>query len=238
MSRTSVRRAVATTASLTLIAAGVTVGMGAGIASAAPTCEQTSSDTKNDISTVGITHTYSKTVTEKEVAADTEVTYETTVGTTSIGSPYVYSVTDFAPTEFGAPVSASVTAFHVLGGMKTEPVSPTVDGPGYRVANTGGWMVNAGNPLKVSMTYKVPAGASVGDQITSGGMATTGTVGVSNTLKDLTSCFTVRGKNAGESVSGSLDGAGLGSSDGNMSSTGSLSDFIGDVISRIFSNGS
>ncbi|OYD69422.1 hypothetical protein [Rhodococcus sp. OK302] len=240
MSRTSVRRAVATTASLTLIAAGVTVGMGAGIASAAPTCEQSSSVTKKDASTgelLGIGHTYTKSVTEAEVAAGTEVTYETVISTSGIGNPFVDRVTDFAPAGFGAPVQAEVTAFHAIGGLKTETVATTADGTGYKVANSG-WSVTASNPLTVKMTYLVPAGVSVGDEITSGGISVAGTAAVGNNLPDLDACFTVRGKNAGESVSGSLDGMGLGSSDSNMSSTGSLSDFIGDVISRIFSNGS
>ncbi|NMM85177.1 hypothetical protein B2J88_12485 [Rhodococcus sp. SRB_17] len=237
MSRTSVRRAVATTASLTLIAAGVTVGMGAGIASAAPTCEQSSSAFKKDASTWGATHSYSKSLPEKEAAAGTEVTYKSVVGTEG-GLPLVYSITDYPPANFGAPVSAKVTALHAIGGVKSEIVDFTPNGTGFKVANALGWSVNSGNPAILEMTYLVPEGAALGDQITSGGMGATGTIGIDNTLPDVNSCFTVRGKNAGESVSGSLDGAGLGSSDGNMSSTGSLSDFIGDVISRIFSNGS
>ena len=237
MSRPSMRQAVATTASLALIAAGVTVGIGTGIASAAPACQQTSNASKNNPSTVWITHNYSKTVTEKEVAAGTEVTYKTVVGTTSIGNPYVNTITDYPPAGFGAPVSASVTAYHAIGGQKSEAVTPVANGTGYSVRSTG-WFVNSGNPVTLDITYKVPAGVNVGDTITSGGIGVAGTVGIEEWLPNLNACFTVRAKNAGESATGSLDGAGLGSSDGQMSSTGSISDVLGDTISRILANGS
>ncbi|QBJ97254.1 hypothetical protein ERC79_15865 [Rhodococcus sp. ABRD24] len=237
MSRISMRRFAAATAAAALVATGVTVGLGSGVAGAAPTCSPSSNTTKNDISTWGVTHTYSKTVMTEQAAADTEVTYKIVVGTTGIGNPYVDRITDIPPVGFGAPVRAQVTAYHLPLGQVTEPVTPVVDGIGWKVTSTG-WFVNSGNPVTLEITYKVPGNVSVGDQVVSRGISTGGTVGVAETFSNLTACFTVRAKNAGESVNGSLDGAGLGSSDGQMSSTGSISDVLGDTISRILQNGS
>ncbi|MGO4204460.1 hypothetical protein AB4Z09_22440 [Rhodococcus sp. TAF43] len=237
MSRSSMRRLAAATASVALVAAGVTLGLGASVAQAAPACQQTSTTTKQDFWTVGVTHTYSKTVNVTEAAAGNEVTYKTVVGTTGIGNPYVNRITDYPPAGFGAPVRASVTSYHLPLGQVSEGVTPVKSGNGYDVTSTG-WFVNSGNPVTLEVTYNVPDNVSVGNPITSGGISTGGTVGVGADFPNLTSCFTVRAKNAGESVSGSLDGAGLGSSGGQMSSTGSISDILGDTITRILQNGS
>ncbi|WP_430330976.1 hypothetical protein [Rhodococcus sp. ACT016] len=239
MSRTSLRRVAAATASAALVAAGITVGLGvgAGTAAAAPVCQQSSNTTKQDFWTVGVTHTYSKTVNVTEAAAGNEVTYKTVVGTTGIGNPYVSRITDYPPAGFGAPVAAKLTAYHLPLGQVSEPVTPNKNGAGWDVTSTG-WFVNSGNPVTLEITYKVPDNVKAGDLVTSGGISTDGTVGVGANFPNLTSCFTVRGKNAGETVSGSLDGAGLGSADGQLSSTGSISDVLGDTITRILQNGS
>ncbi len=240
MSRTSLRRTAAVVASAALVAGGVTVGVGlsAGTAAAAPVCQQSSNTTKNDVSTWGVTHTYSKTVDVTEAASGNEVTYTTVVGTTGIGNPYVNRITDYPPAGFGAPVKARVTAFHALPGSQiTETVTPTKNGTGWDATSTG-WFVNSGNPVTLEITYVVPDGVKAGDLVTSGGISTGGTVGVDADFPSLTSCFTGRGKNAGEAVSGSLDTAGLGSADGQLSSTGSISDVLGDAITRVLENGS
>ncbi|MDG3013169.1 hypothetical protein [Speluncibacter jeojiensis] len=235
MSRISMRRAVATAAAATMVGAGLTVGLGSGIAAAAdaPVCSASSHATKNDISTVGVTHTYDKSVTEQFVAVGTTVTYKIVVGTTGIGNPYVNTITDYPPTGFGKPISASVTAYHlgIPNGQQTEKVTPEPNGAGWKVTSTG-WFVNSGNPVTATFTYAVPAAVKVGQQITSGGISTAGTVGVGTTLTDLTACFTARAKNAGESVTGSLGQSGLGSSEGQLSSTGSVSDVLGDAIGK------
>jgi len=239
MSRTSLRRTAAVVASAALLAGGVTVGVGlsAGTASAAPVCQQSSNTTKQDLSTLGVTHTYSKTVDVTEATAGNEVTYTTVVGTTGIGNPYVNRITDYPPAGFGAPVKAKVTAYHAVGGQIAETVTPTKNGTGWDVTSTG-WFVNAGNPVTLEITYTVPDGVKGGDLVTSGGISTGGTVGVGADFPSLTSCFTGRGKNAGEAVIGSLDVAGLGSADGQLSATGSISDVLGDSITRVLENGS
>ncbi len=241
MSRSSMRRLTAVAASGALVAAGAVVGLGlgTGVASAAGTCEQSSNTSKQDISTVGVKHTYSRSVSATEAAGGTKVTYTTVVGTTGIGNPYVHTITDFPPAGFGAPVETTVTAYHLTipAGQKTEAVTPTVDGAGYKVASTG-WFVNAGNPVTLKTTYVVPKDLVPGAAVTSGGINTTGTVGVGTELPNLTSCFTVRLPNAGEGALSVADGLGIGSADGQLSSTGSVSDILGDTILKVLAEGS
>lgn len=246
MSRTPMRRIAAVAASAALVAGGVTAGVtiGAGAASAA-TCSSSSQVTKNDISTWGITHTYNKTVTNaageeiSQASAGSLVTYKTVVGTTGIGNPYVNTINDIPPVGFGAPVSATVTAYSVgiPTGQHEADVTMTPNGDGYKVTSTG-WFVNSGNPVTLKATYKVPDNIAPGTQVTSRGTGVAGTVGVSNEMPNLTACFTVRIPNPGEAVTGSMDGAGLGSSEGQLSSTGSVSDVLGDTITKVLENGS
>ncbi|AOW92876.1 hypothetical protein BFN03_09795 [Rhodococcus sp. WMMA185] len=86
------------------------------------------------------------------------------------------------------------------------------------------------------MTYLVPDDLPVGSTVTSGGIETKGTVGIGENLPDLTACFTVRDRNPGEVVTGSLEDSGLGSSEGQLSSTGSISDILGDTLTRLLKN--
>ncbi|MFC7450694.1 hypothetical protein [Rhodococcus daqingensis] len=237
MSSNTVRRIAALTAA-TALPAGLLM-TGVGVANAAdPACVQSSHDTKRDWSTVWVTHTYDKTVTAAEAAAGTNITYKIVVGTTGIGNPYVNTIRDYAPAGFGAPISAKVTAYHLAQGQVTEAVTPEPNGDGgWRVSSTG-WFVNAGNPVTAEFTYRVPDNIAAGTKVTSGGIDVSGTVGVGTTKTGLTSCFTARAKNPGEAALGSLDGAGLGSTEGQLSSTGSISDVLGDTITRAINNGS
>ncbi|SDD61448.1 hypothetical protein [Rhodococcus tukisamuensis] len=237
MSSNTVRRIAALAAVSALPAALLVAGVGAGVANAAP-CEQSSHTTKNDASTVWVTHTYDKSVTVAEAAAGTNVTYKIVVGTTGIGNPYVNTFRDYAPAGFGAPVSTKITAYHFGQGQVTEEVQAVPNGDGaWRVSGTG-WFVNAGNTVTAEFTYRVPDRAAPGVTITSGGIDVSGTVGVGAYRPNLTACFTVRGQNPGEAALGSLDDNGLGSAEGQMSSTGSVSDVLGDTITRVLQNGS
>ncbi|MFC7446677.1 hypothetical protein [Rhodococcus daqingensis] len=238
MSHTPMRRAAAVAASAALVATGLTVGLSAGTASAAA-CNQSSTHSKNNASTWGITHNYSKTVSNAQAAPGTLVTYTTVVSTTGIGNPYVNTINDIPPVGFGAPVKATVTAFQVgiPTGQNEEVVTPTKNGDGWKVTHTG-WFVNSGNPVTLKMTYKVPENSAPGSQITSRGTGVAGTVGVSEEMPNLTACFTVRIPNPGETVLSVADGAGLGSAEGQLSSTGSISDVLGDTITNVINNGS
>ncbi|MFC4605192.1 hypothetical protein [Rhodococcus kronopolitis] len=237
MSSNTVRRIAALAAVAALPAGLLVAGVGAGVANAAdPACVQSSHDTKNDWSTVWVTHTYDKTVSVAEAAGGTNVTYKIVVGTTGIGNPYVNTIRDYAPAGFGAPVSATVTAYHLAQGQVTDDVTPVPNGDGgWRVSSTG-WFVNSGNPVTAEFTYRVPGNIAPGTRVTSGGIDVSGTVGVGTNMSGLTSCFTARAKSAGEAALGSLDGAGLGSAEGQLSSTGSVSDVLGDTITRVLEN--
>jgi hypothetical protein len=239
MSSNTVRRIAALAAATALPAGLLMAGAGAGVASAAdPACVQSSHDTKNDWSTVWITHTYDKSVSAAEVAAGTNVTYKIVVGTTSIGNPYVNTIRDYPPAGFGAPISTKVTAYHFAQGQVTEDVTPEPTGDGGWRASSTGWFVNSGNPVTAEFTYRVPDNIAAGTKVTSGGIDVSGTVGVGVRRENLTACFNVRAKNPGEAVLGSADGAGVGSAEGQLSSTGSISDVLGDTITRVINNGS
>ncbi|MEV0948310.1 hypothetical protein [Rhodococcus sp. NPDC049939] len=231
MSQTPIRRATVVAATAALVATGLTTSIGAGVASAAE-CVQSAQATKK--STVGRTYSYVKTVTETDAAPGTLVTYETVVSTSG-GIPYLQSITDYPPAGFGAPVKATVKR-RVIGGQETAEFTPVPDGSGYKVSSTG-WSMNASNPVTLNMTYEVPDDLPVGTAVTSGGIKTTGTLSMDHSLKDaLNVCFTVRNANPGEVVSGSLEDSGLGSSEGQLSSTGSIADILGDTITRFFEN--
>ena len=226
------RRAAAIATSAAMVFAGMSMtALETGVASADSTCALSSHATKNDISTVGITMTYDKGANLDSIGVGTTVTYKVVVGTTGIGNPYVNTITDYPPSGFGTPVKASITAYHLAGGQRTEDVTPEPNGGGWKVTSTG-WFVNSGNPVTLDITYPVPTNLSPGQQVTSGGIGVAGTVGVSNELPNLTACFTARANTVGESALGSLNNNGLGSADGQLSSTGSLSTILSDAIRK------
>ncbi|AOW94095.1 hypothetical protein BFN03_19285 [Rhodococcus sp. WMMA185] len=216
------RSAAAATASVALIATGLTTGVGVGVASADAECQASSHGTHK--STVGRTYTYEKSV-DREAANGNTVTYTLTISTSG-GIPIVRKIVDFPPPGFGAPISATFT--HTDPKPQTANLSPS--GGGY--ALNGSYTVKGNNPLILQTTYLVPEGIPVGTQVTSGGMDSSGTLGIGQNMPGVTACFTVRDANAGETVTGSLDDNGLGSSDGQLSSTGSIADILGDALSR------
>lgn len=236
MSRSSMRRLAAAVAASALVLGGATasLGLGAGVA-AAQTCAQSSHAEKGpNLETWGVKHSYDRSVNVAEAAGGTQVTYKTVISTSGLGNPYVNTIVETPPAGFGAPVSSKLTVFHAVGGLKTVDVPALVDGSGYKFTSTG-WFVNVSNPLTLETTYTVPSGTP-GSAVTSGGIKVDGTVGVDNNLPNLTACFTLRAPNPGEAVTGSLDMAGLGSADGQLSSTGSISDILGDTIVNVIEN--
>ncbi|BEK92137.1 hypothetical protein [Nocardia seriolae] len=226
------RRAAAIISAAAMVSAGLSVTtLETGISSADTTCAISSHAEKKDVSTLGITMTYDKSANLDSIGVGTTVTYKIVIGTTGIGNPYVNTITDFPPSGFAAPAKATVTAFHVVGGQRTEDVTPEPNAGGWKVTNPG-WFVNSGNPLTYTITYPVPTNLSAGQHVTSGGVGVAGTVGVSNEMPNLTACFTARANTAGEDLLGSLGNNGLGSADGQLSSTGSLSTILSDAIRK------
>ncbi|RMI33446.1 hypothetical protein [Nocardia stercoris] len=221
-------KAAANIASTALFVSAAAVTLGATTADAATTCNQTSTATKQDVSTLGVTMNYSKTVQSASIGVGTTVEYTIVVGTTGIGNPYVNQIVDYPPAGFGAPTSAKVTAFHVGGGQVTENVTPTVSGAGWAVNSTG-WFVNSGNPVTLVIDYTLPMN-TVASDVTSGGISVGGTAGVGTSLPGLTSCFGARINNPGEAITGSANAGGFGSGTNGLSSTGSVSDQIIQII--------
>lgn len=215
-------RAVAVAVATTLLGGGLTAvsAQTAGVASAAE-CRAASKASKKDISTVGITHDYAKSV-AMTAGAGSKVTYKIDVSTNGIGSPLVQSVVDVPPKGFSIP-TAKVRAYHLLGGLKEESVPVVADGKGWKVTNSG-WTVNSSNPLTVSFTYNLPLSSVPGVPVTSGGIAVTGTAGVSADFPDLTACYLTRPMSPGEAI---------GSVGDDLSSSGSTQSIIGDVVSGI-----
>ncbi|MFD1814433.1 hypothetical protein [Rhodococcus gannanensis] len=238
MSRSPMRRTAAAVAAGALVLGGATVsvGLGTGVASAQTACAQSSHAEKGpNLETWGVKHSYDRSVNVTEAASGSQVTYKTIVSTSGIGNPYVNTLVDTPPAGFGAPVSAKLTVFHAIGGLKTVDVPAIPDGNSFKFTHTG-WFVNSGNPLTLETTYVVPS-AAAGTAITSGGFKVAGTVGVDNNMPNLTACFTMRAPNPGEATLGSLDSAGLGSEEGQLSSTGSVSDILGDTIANVINSG-
>ncbi|WP_433565055.1 hypothetical protein ACQP1O_07030 [Nocardia sp. CA-151230] len=221
-------------AALVMSGAGVALGTATATADTAPaSCVQTQHvDYNPGISSFWITHTYDKTVEATTAAAGTLVTYKVVVGTTSIGNPYVNSITDYPPPGFDKPVKAVVTAYHFGQGEQAADVTPEPSNGGWRVSSTG-WFVNSGYPVTAEFTYKVPSSVTDGQQILSGGISVGGTVGSGSDQPGMGVCFTARGANPGEALLGSLDQGGLGSSQNQLSSTGSVTDTIANVIKRL-----
>ncbi|RMI27704.1 hypothetical protein EBN03_33070, partial [Nocardia stercoris] len=73
---------IATTA---MVVSAAAITLGATTTASAATCSASASTTKNDISTLGVTHTYKKTVSPTTAQDGSTVTYQIVVGTTGIG---------------------------------------------------------------------------------------------------------------------------------------------------------
>ncbi|MEV6101346.1 hypothetical protein [Nocardia sp. NPDC051981] len=220
-------------AALVMSGAGIALGTATAVADTTSACVQTKHvDYNPGIESFWITHTYDKSIDVTTAAPGTLVTYKLVVGTTSIGNPYVNRITDFPPPGFDKPVKTVVTAYHAGTGEQAVEVTSEPDAGGWKVTSTG-WFVNSGYPVTAEFTYKVPSSVTDGQQVLSGGMSAGGTVGSGSDQPSMGVCFTGRGANPGEALLGSLDQGGLGSSQNQLSSTGSVTDTIANVIKRL-----
>lgn len=238
MSRNSLRKLAAAGMGAALIGSGLTVGLGAGVASAAPACAQSQSVTSKWAGSLGTPYTLSKEVLGDGTAAPGQtVTYSTKV--TGSGA-LVNEISDYAPAGFEL-VSARLNVKWVVGGQEWEDITDTIqrDGNAYR-AKGGGWTTAGGATIALETTYKVPRDAVIGSQIDSG--AATNIVLAAGWWKidPMGVCVTIREPNAVEAAGGSLDAAGLGSVNaGSGPFFGSFTDPQGsmtNVISGVLGN--
>ncbi|MDI9914567.1 hypothetical protein [Rhodococcus sp. IEGM 1379] len=242
MSRRSLRHAVATTASLALLAAGVTVGMGAGIASASPACALTQSVTDRWAGSFGTPYTLSKEVAgDGTVAAGHTVTYLTKV---SGSGALVNEMRDFHPAGFQL-VKARVNVKWVIGDQQwTDVTSTAVIGNNSVIAKGGGWTTAGGGVVALETTYKVPDDVPVGTQLDSGAGTNIVLASGSWNINPMGVCVTVRPPNPVEAGSGSLDDLGFGSVNtgsgqvfGSITDPqGSLTNVIGGVLGNVLGN--
>ena len=166
MARRSLRHAVATTTSLVLIAAGVTVGLGASVAQAAPACALNQSVTESWAGSLGTPYTVSKEVGgDGKVAPGQTVTYLTKV---SGSGALVNEIRDYHPAGFQL-VKARLNVKWLIGDQKWDDVTKTVVvGNDSVIAKGGGWTTVGGGIVALETTYKVPDNAVVGSQLDSG----------------------------------------------------------------------
>ncbi|GAA2378525.1 MULTISPECIES: hypothetical protein [Gordonia] len=244
-----VKRGAIVAAAAAVAGAGLTAApavTGAVGGASAATCQSESTETVSDAIIPSIKYIFQKSA-PAEVGQGASITYSISVSTTGAGNPYVQGVWDTPPAELrDVKPTVKVKAFTLLGGIlggggafdkliQERAVAPgdvTKDNASWRISHTG-WAIFAGQAYTASFTYQLPSSVRVGKQLTSGGAAVRGTpdwsIG-SKQMPNLTACTTVRAPNAGEAITGSLDSAGLGSSEGQLSSTGSLTDMIPAII--------
>lgn len=243
------RRLFGATAAAALVGVGLTgVGAmtGAGDASAAE-CKQSSSKTINTV--LGIQYIFEKSA-PAQVAKGGALSYSVAVSTTGLGNPYVQKVWDVPPTVLkDVKPTVKVKSFTLVGGILggggafgnlinenvVKPSDVYKDGISWRISHTG-WAVFSGKAFVAEFTYTLPSDIGVGTQLTSGGATVNATpqppLGHVE-MGELKACTTVRAPNAGEMVTGSLDENGLGSSEGQLSSTGSVGDMLPGIIGGV-----
>ena len=246
------RRLITTAAAASVVASGL-VGVAAapgvvGTANAAE-CKQSSSAKK----TLLVDYAFQKSV-QPEVGAGNIVKYSLSVSTSGAGNPFVQQVWDYpAQALRSVKPTVKIQAFTLLGGilggggvignMLEEHVVPEAnvkkDGLGWTYSHTG-YAVYAGKAFTAEFSYKLPSSVKAGTELTSFGAkfrATPnpplGTVEFPN----MTACTKVRMPNAGEAILGGLDATGLGSAEGQLSSTGSLNDLLPGIIGGVIGGG-
>ncbi|WP_420880113.1 hypothetical protein [Rhodococcus sp. (in: high G+C Gram-positive bacteria)] len=238
MSRSSMRRLAAATASLAVLAGGVTVGLGASVAQAAPACALKQSVTDDWPGSVWTPYTVSKEVVgDGKVAPGGTVTYLTKV---SGSGALVNQIRDFHPAGFQL-VKARLNVKWLIGDQQwTDVTSTAVVGNNAVIATGGGWTTAGGGVIALETTYKVPETAVVGTQLDSGAGTNIVLAGGDWNINPMGVCVTIRQPNPVEAGAGSLEDLGFGSANsGSGQVFGSVTDPQGsmtNVISGVLGN--
>lgn len=179
---------------------------------------------------------------EKEVVGDGtaapggEVTFRTTV---SGAGALVREIVDYHPAGFEL-VRARESVWKVLGGQTWSNVTDDVrrnagDNSVTRVSS--GWTTAGGAYSTLETTYKVPKNVSTGDVLNTGAGTDIVLANGDWTVNPINTCVTIREPNAVESVTGSLDGLGLGSVTSGSTAAGGISSdpasFSSEIINGI-----
>lgn len=244
MSRFTMRKLAAAGLGAALIGSGLTVGLGAGVASADPAAECNATTTFSG--SQGLTLT--QTVTPAKVQPGGKVTYTTKVSRSTAVGWNLAEIGVFHPAGFALNEGAStVNAWHVVGGQKSESVNMQNDAAkGLYWTKSGtvtGWDMNGGHYAELSTTFTVPQDAKVGSAHQAGVQAKP--VAWNSQEWPVTgACVTIREKNAVEAGAGSLEGLGLGSINSGSSQIfgsltdpqGSMTDVIGGILGNVLGN--
>ncbi|MDX2358763.1 hypothetical protein [Dietzia sp. PP-33] len=211
--RSRTTRSVATGAAALLIASGMTVGTGAAIAGAAPAaCATTQTVTFNDINTAWTNYTLHKEVVGDGTAAPGgTVTFRTTV---SGAGALIDRIEDYHPEGFEL-VQARESVWKLIGGQEWSTVTDDVRSDSATNSvykESAGWTTAGNAHITLETTYRVPADATPGEELNTGaGMSILGFINGDRVANPIGTCVTIREPNPVESVTGSLDGLGLGS---------------------------
>lgn len=240
MSRSSMRRLAAATASAALIVTGLTVGVGAGTAAAdTPACALTQSVTSKWAGSFWTPYTVSKEVVgDGTVAPGHTVTYITKV---SGSGALVNEIRDFHPAGFQL-VKARVNVKWVIGGQKWDDVTKTATVTNNSVVvGSAGWTTAGGGVIALETTYKVPDNVAVGTKLDSGAGTNIVLAAGDWNINPMGVCVTIRQPNPVEAGSGSLENAGFGSVNSGSGQVfgsvtdpqGSISNVIGGVLGNV-----
>lgn len=250
MSRTLSRRIAASVAAAAVVAGGT--AFGAGVASADPGAPVVFAATGGTVPVPG--QSYPKAATDssenirftREVVGDGTVapggtvTYRTTFSVTSVVDRFLNKVVDLPPGPEFTYVAGSARA-----GGKTVDTAVDATTGGVTMTNFG-WRLskNTGDTVVFEVTYKAPDDLTIGNVYNSGIIFHPTTWATDQNFPNVGAWVKARGANPGEAVSGSLDGAGFGSSGpiaNGSSGSGIVNDpagFIADIISNVLKNGS
>ncbi|MCT1885730.1 hypothetical protein DQ226_02540 [Dietzia maris] len=228
------RKSIAVSAATLMSVSGLTVGAATASAqtNGLENCATSQSVTKN----LAGNYTVNKEVVgDGTVAPGGQVTFRTKV---SGAGGLVASITDYHPAGFEL-VGARENVWWLVGGQKWADVTGNVtkDAAANSVKNSGsGWTTAGGATATLETTYKVPANAKPGTVLNTGAATSVTAVG-SIDANPIDVCVTIREPNAVESVTGSLDGLGLGSVTSGSTAAGGVSSdpatFSSDIINGI-----
>lgn len=226
------RRLAAATAAAALSVTGVAV-----LSPAVATAAECSADSSRTFVDTGIDYTITQEVVgSAEVAPGGTVTYRTKVTSDDAFGGTIAQITDHHPAGFTL-IKAEVDAGYLVGPRKVvdetdAAIKNTVASTVRVTGGITGWTTSTtyGGYVALSTTYRVPESAEPGEKLASGTDITLNKVGSDRheTFDPSGVCVTIREKNAVETVTGLLDGAGLGSATGSADGSSELSSGISD----------
>lgn len=165
-----------------------------------------------------------------------EVTFRTTVSGTG---GLITRIEDYHPAGFEL-VRARESVWKVLGGQSWTTVTDDVrrNAASNMVYREGsGWTTAGGSYITLETTYKVPSNVSPGDVLNTGAGFDSVLASGHRVTNPINTCVTIREPNAVESVTGSLNGLGLGSVTSGSTAAGGISSdpatFSSDIINGI-----